>query len=179
MNLVRSSILLMLIMLLVACGAREAPLTEPPGQQADDLIAQIQSPPWPTAKVPVEDDAPGHPLSLADGKRRALERQALAGDEGSALKLFRYYARLSPPDLAGRDRWLEVAAENGDVSAMGMRAGVLAQAGGEDNCLRAKFWEERALRAGVATDGYVETPLANLVGLAETWQQCVDRGAAR
>jgi hypothetical protein len=177
---VRSSLAAVLCMMAVAaCGNREAVISESHDDRADKVLAQIPSPPWPTAKVPVEDNSRGKPLQLDEAARHVLARQALAGDEGSAFKLSLYYALMSPPDLVERQRWLTIAAENGNLYAMGSLASLLEKSGGDQNCLRAKYWQERALRVEMAAHGDAQTQFANLLGLAQTWQRCVARGESQ
>jgi len=107
-----------------------------------------------------------------------LEQQAYGGDPLSANLLMQYYAQPATSQAAQVLKWRQIAAENGDSMAAGLVASDLSRKGGEERCLRAKFWEERALRINLERSGEVSpTNISNLEVLASDWDKCVARGS--
>ena len=113
---------------------------------------------------------------LSRGQVEGLKRQALSGDPESAILLRRYFAELSPMNRAEVDRWTQVAAENGSSVGASILAASLGDLGGEENCLRKKFWLERAIQLNPNDAALVTTATINLSVLAENWDGCVARG---
>jgi TPR repeat protein len=91
-------------------------------------------------------------FDIPDKDIPALREAALRGSGASALKLAQFYGPLKR-DSARRLYWLTIAAENGNPVGMHNLAYLLLH--GEhlpeenrDHEIRARFWLERAVRAG-------------------------------
>jgi hypothetical protein len=141
---------------------------------------QPVSKPWPTqAEIPKRD--PNRPLSeqLNAAQLIQLRRQAWGGDQQSALLLMQYFADVSPSDVREVELWRQTAAENGSGVAAAMLASHLMDLGGEQNCLRSKFWFERAVRLDADNPTAVTTTKINLEVLNDRWEGCLERGRQR
>lgn len=165
---------LLLVVTLSAC----APQSRSASEIADGQMASIANAPWPTQMfIPAITMSKPLDQQLDVNTLGRLARQAYAGDPISANILTRYYGS---PGVNKHDEsamWLEIAAENGDPMAANELAAKFSELGGESNCLRAKFWGERALRLELESGAEVTpTNLTNLVVLADNWSQCVARG---
>ena len=161
------------VLLFSACSPERTSESAPSGVPETAVVA---NPPWPASAV-IPKLQSGHLRNQLDASQiSVLSRQGLAGDATSASLLMRLYAEQR--DTVLYDKWLQIAAENGDPMAMGIKALDLEKAGGEENCLRAKAWHEHTLRQARSGDGFVDAPTANLQALAASWDECVMRGAA-
>jgi hypothetical protein len=140
--------------------------------------------PWPlTYKYPVyrtrEDVA-----KVSDADLQLLKRQGYAGDPVSAVLVAEYYTMLAPPDRDVAREWRRIAAENGDFTAAVTHAKSLELRGGEEHCLRAKFWLEQAasrLEKLPQPSDVKKVDPARVVGLhtlRDHWQQCLDGHAS-
>jgi hypothetical protein len=111
-------------------------------------------------------------------------RQGYGGDPLSAVLVAEYFAWQRPPDKRADEKWRLIAAENGDLTAAVSYAKSLELIGGEEHCLRAKFWLERAalqLQRMPRSPNVKEVDPARAVGLLtlrDHWQQCLDGKAS-
>ena len=82
--------------------------------------------------------------------------RALAGDGQSALKMAEESTRTQSPEIV--ETWYRIAAENGNAEGQLAYAKILITGSRhQQDCIRAKFWLERASAAGNS----VATELAN------------------
>jgi TPR repeat protein len=148
--------------------------------QAHNSNPQPVSKPWPTMSDSPKRD-PNRPLSwqLSATQLNQLRRQAWGGDPQSALLLMQYFEDASSSSGHEVEVWRQTAAENGSGVAAAMLASSLMGLGGEQNCLRAKFWFERAAQLDAHNPAAVTTTKANLEVLGEGWEGCLERGKQR
>lgn len=164
-----------------ALGGCNGEMNEPSSPQSSvpSRLAAIPNPPWPSEfSIPETriDKPMRQQLSAKDITH--LEKQAYVGDAHSARLIMQYYADPAASPSQEFIKWRKIAAENGDSQAAGLLSLDFERLGGEENCLRAKFWQERALQLGqAATDEVATTHLSNLLALAQTWNECLARGA--
>ncbi len=144
------------------------------GPQVDDSKAPK---PWPT-KMEIPPRDPNRPISAQLNAREVaqLQRQGWGGDPESALLLRQYFGETSSA-VNEIEKWERISAENGSSVGAALLASRLTELGGEQNCLRAKFWLERAASEFSASNppAGVEVNI-ELEVLAEKWAQCVERG---
>ena len=170
-----SRVSLIFLLLAVASGCTKGNDATP--SEPAIVPFDLPSSPWPKAYV-LPTILPG-PLSkqLGEADVSRLTIQAYAGDPASAWLLRQYYASFTPTPSETVSDWELLAAENGDKSGASFYAARLEALGGEQNCLRAKFWYERAfaysMSSGAAEDVSIR---ANLESLAQNWQMCLNRG---
>jgi hypothetical protein len=178
-NRFRVAVAAVCLMGMAACGVKPDPNVAY-ARDPESAIATISMQPWPTnITMPGVDIQKRVVPQLDAGDIPALEKQGYAGDPESARLLAQYYREQGVDRAIDAHNWLTIAAENGSIQAAGILAGEFESWGGEDSCLRAKFWHERALRLHWAASGEVSaTHLANLQGLADTWSGCVKRREA-
>jgi hypothetical protein len=144
----------------------------------------IPNAPWPlTHKYPeyrIAEDA----AKISDADLQLLIRQGYGGDPVSAVLLAEHYAKSDPPDRDAAQKWRRIAAENGDFTAAITHALSLELKGGEENCLRAKFWLENAVvrleelprpKNGKKEDS---ARVVGLYSLRDNWQKCLDGNAS-
>jgi len=157
----------------IVAGCSDHSLEKSGERNHADIAALIPNAPWPTnVRVPAIK-AQSVREQISEEELGRLEKQALAGDAASANIVMRYHGEFGGANPLLATKWRKFAAENGDVMAMGLEANALTSAGGEENCLRAKSWYERALLIQQSEGSSTEALLANLVGLAENWQRCL------
>jgi hypothetical protein len=143
----------------------------------------------PNAPWPVDSDIPvmktwDEVAALPEDVVHRLMRQGYAGDPKSAVVVAEFQVHLKPPDKDAELKWRQIAAENGDVASMTDVAWSEQLMGGEDRCLRAKFWLMRAAEKLSQTDEYRKdknsTPYQDvgLFVLRDKWQECVSGNAA-
>ena len=135
--------------------------------------------PWPTTMdIPRWDSK--RPLSsqLNPTQLAQLRRQGWGGDADSAYLMMQYSEDLSPAGSKDVDTWVRIAAENGSGPAASLLASRLVNLGGEQNCLRGKFWFEKAAALLHENSTAVATIKLNLADLAGNWVGCVARGDA-
>lgn len=173
----RLLILVFAVCQLAACMPNHETSTSKP-DAVESMLAAVPNPPWPSQVVlpkletqkPIKDQ-----LEANDIPR--LEEQGFAGDASSASILMRYYGELGESRAQDATKWRAIAAENGDPMAAGLMSYQFQLAGGKENCLRAKFWELRAVELEKSvTVGVTPTHATNLALLAEKWDQCLARG---
>ena len=136
--------------------------------------------PWPTtAQIPRWDSS--RPLSdqVSAAELEKLKRQAWGGDADSGYLVMLYFEGLPHPSSQDIDTWVQIAAENGSGAAASILAANLMNLGGEQNCLRAKFWFERAADLEGGNRSAATTIKQDLGDLAEHWAGCIERGAVR
>lgn len=118
---------------------------------------------------------------LSESQVRALQLRALSGDPESARIVFLYSAereRVASPTTLDIDsqRWLLIAAENGDSTSASILGQNLLFLGGAENCRRGAFWLERASTLNPSTKANADDALKVL---ADEWSECVGREAHR
>jgi len=158
----------------------DRPNSEPVGSQA----MSIPNAPWPVTYVNQEQRTLEGLTAVSESNLQLLKRQGYAGDPVSAVLVAELYERSEPFDKDAVQNWRRIAAENGDTPSCVAHAFSLQQMGGEENCLRAKFWLEKAAL------GQAKLPRPNndktsdpakevgLYALRDHWQQCLDGHAA-
>ena len=133
--------------------------------------------PWPIRmEIPHWDST--RPLSgqLGPSQLAQLKRQGWGGDASSAYLMMLYFEDLAPGGSKDVDTWVQIAAENGSGPAASVLASRLVSLGGEQNCLRAKFWFEKAALLVSDNPDAVATIKLNLADLAGNWAGCLERG---
>ena len=87
---------------------------------------------------------------LSEGERQSAERAALEGDASRAFAVANYYGfyrpKCSSADGENSLYWMQIAAENGHPQGMQLLGVALYGKGGRENCARAAFWEQQAIR---------------------------------
>jgi hypothetical protein len=120
--------------LLMAC--EQKPSTNPP--HADAL----------TPRSPADAVSTGQEhLILRDDELGELRQAGLDGNAAAAARVASHYAELSIEDrrhMQDASMWISIAAENGNLACMVLKAKELYEVGGQDNCQRAMFWLRRA-----------------------------------
>jgi hypothetical protein len=162
-------IVLAFCMVLCACDASR------------DTASRVEAKPWPTkVAIPQWNSSRRVSDQLSTAQVAQLKRQAWGGDPASAYLLHLYYVDLPSASREDSVTWLHIAAENGHGVAASNLASYFQRLGGEQNCLRAKFWYERAIER-LADNPGAATAIKNmnLAELAESWEGCLERGAAR
>jgi len=170
----------------ILAGCREDKVAETDKQALPAIGSteySVPGAPWPTEySVPtmkVWDDV----TRLSPDDIRQLMRQAYAGDPRSAVIVAEFTKR---SESLGKDAeaWRHIAAENGDVPSMIDIAWNEQLAGGEQHCLRAKFWLERAAvgQAKLPVSPELKNPSpaeeVGLYGLRDNWDKCLAGHAA-
>jgi hypothetical protein len=140
--------------------------------------------PWPQAyDVPALRDWE-QVTQLGEDTVQRLKLQAYAGDPKSAVILAEFSRRSDSRSSEEEARWRRIAAESGDVPSMIDIAWAEQLAGGEERCLRAKFWLERAAigqsKLPVSSELRNPSPAeeVGLYGLRDNWTKCLEGNAA-
>ena len=161
-----------IFLLTVACGEANRP-SHADSEQETDATESRNEPAVSEFQRDYEVSSGAERWEIAEVAMPETTVAALDGNPDAARMLAEHY-EFARNDAVTTNKWLKIAAENGDASSQEVLGQFLFNKGGTWNCRRGVFWVRRAV--GNSDEQHVVTRSKLLESMSKDLSSCESRG---